>query len=485
MLDLGLNTFTLPTSWMDLDFAPDGALSRCDFTRLTVQVQEDIPANVPAPRFLFLNMQGMYRFLETRYGWKASEPRFEKAIKAWVSSIATEMGGLKVEPTRLIIETFDEPGPGDLPMAMQMAGWVKEAVPGMQTMFYASGVSRDPAWAEAAKAHDIIAPSVAQCTPENLAFLKTLGKRLWVYDCQANAETFHPLAYYRLMPWMCWQSGITGWGHFHWFNTSHDRPYRAWDGVEAQNLVYPDQSGAEAVLSRRYLAIRAGHEDYRLLQALGKVVADAPPDKAEAATRAKAFLATAGQRALELSPRQPGYETQIVAALPPDRVDRLREEAVAHIEALSPAVGELTWHAGSIIARLTVDSTAPSYSKRPLNDGIRMPAVKFEPEYAWISGGEAVEHWVELDLGRPRQVSEAGLWWMTFTGLPQRTLVQYLDGTVWQPVSATPAWRPAAGAVETITFTPVTTTKLRVLQAAGGGGPGGPNLMGLSEIEVR
>jgi hypothetical protein len=481
LLELGLNTFSMPTSWMDIDFAPDGALSRCDFARLALQVQEDVPSCVADPRFLFLNLQGMYRFLEDRYGWQATEPRFEKAVKAWLSTMAAEMRGLNVEPARLIVETFDEPGPGDLPMAVQMARWVKEAVPGMQTMFYASGVSHDAAWIAAAKAHDIVAPSVAQCSPENLALLKGLGCRLWVYDCQANAETFHPLAYYRLMPWLCWANGIQGWGHFHWFNTSHDRPYHAWDGVEAQNLVYPGQAGTAPVLSRRYLAIRAGHEDYRSLGALERAVASATPDQAEAATQAKAFLAAAGPRALELSPRRPHYETQIVPGLPPDRLDRLREEAVARIDALCPTPGELAWHSqddhgrrvvsfdapvrgelvrhqwlggewaagirrpvdagpasvclesvydreliefrgedgriwlGStfIIPRISVDSTAPGYSQRPLNDGVWIAAVKFEPQYAWISSAEPVEHWVELDLGKPRQVSELRLWWMT------------------------------------------------------------------------
>jgi hypothetical protein len=569
MQELGLNTYTLSTSWMDVEFDDDGSLKRWDFTRLGAEVEEYFGFD-NVTQFLLLNLQGMYRFLETRYGWKPAEPRFERAIKAWVASIAAEMQKRLVPPANVIIETFDEPGPGDLPTAMQMARWVKEAAPAMQTMFYASGVSQDPAWAEAAKAHDIIAPIMAQCTPKNLAFLKSLGRRLWVYDCQANGETFHPLAYYRLMPWMCWQYGISGWAHFHWFNTPHDRPDRAWDGVEAQNLVYPGQPGTDPVLSRRYLAIRAGHEDYRALKALEKAVARAAPDKAEAAARAQAFLASAGQRALELSPRQPRYETHIAAGLPPDRIDRMREDSVALLQALegvlpeipaslrvddkvepgvvlsidAPGAGYLFYRyltAGyghgwgrhwanweqeaspefvnpgpvsfpltvlwrdtyrwlvdvrsedgriwlgspTIIPRIAVDSTAPSYSKRPLNDGVRLESVKFEPEYAWISGGEAVEHWVEMDLGKPRQVAEVGLWWMTFTGLPKQTMLTYLDGTEWKPVSATPTWRPAASAVEKLTFTPVTTTKLRLLQAAGGGGPGGPNLMGLSEIEVR
>ena len=74
---------------------------------------------------------------------------------------------------------------------------------------------------------------------------------------------------------------------------------------------------------------------------------------------------------------------------------------------------------------------------------------------------------------------------VTFTGLPRRTMVSWLDGEVWRPVSATPDWRPAGGAVERLRFEPVETRRLRVRQAPSGGGRGGPNLMGLSEVEVH
>jgi hypothetical protein len=139
-----------------------------------------------------------------------------------------------------------------------------------------------------------------------------------------------------------------------------------------------------------------------------------------------------------------------------------------------------------IIPQIRVDSTSASYLPRPLNDGLRVAAVKFEPEAAWISGPAAREHWVQMDLGRSRRVSQVSLFWMTLTGLPQKTMIQYADeaGT-WRPVSATPDFRPASGAVEVIQFSPLRTSKLRVLLAPNGGGKGGPSLMGLSEVEVR
>jgi hypothetical protein len=121
-----------------------------------------------------------------------------------------------------------------------------------------------------------------------------------------------------------------------------------------------------------------------------------------------------------------------------------------------------------------------------LNDGLRVAAVKFEPEAAWISGPAAQEHWVQMDLGQSRSVSQVGLYWMTLAGLPRKTMIQYVDEAgVWRPVSATPDFRPASGAVEVMHFSPLRTSKLRVLLAPNGGGKGGPSLMGLSEVEVR
>jgi hypothetical protein len=65
-------------------------------------------------------------------------------------------------------------------------------------------------------------------------------------------------------------------------------------------------------------------------------------------------------------------------------------------------------------------------------------------------------------------------------------MIQYADQAgAWKSVSATPSFRAAANAVEIIRFSPVTTSKLCVLQAANGGSKGSAGLMGLSEVEVR
>jgi len=559
MVKLGVNTFDLSTSWIDVDFDKDGSLSRIDFTRADRKIRDSLK-RVPDARFFFLGMSSMFGVLERRYKWKSEEPKFERAIKEWIKAIVDHMRILKVEPSRLIIETYDEPGPGDYVRGIKMARWIRETEPAIQSQYYVTGINRDQAWKDMALAHDIIGPGVSVCNADNMKYLKTLGKKIWVYDCQADGETLHPIAYYRLMPWMCRKYGIRGWGQFSWFNTSHGRAYRAWEGVEAQNVVYPALDGKNMVISRRFLGMRAGNEDYQILDALDRAISMFSSVKLQQAEVAGKFFSTVYDRALSLSPRKRHYQTHLKVGIPVDLLDKIRQEAVAKLAALLPpserlktvlvskdkktmlsvnlpgpgkiriqylVEGKLPWYirekevpagkvdivwddlgeinrclveftdkkgkvlVGSplIIPLIQVDSTIVPYTQRPLNDGIRMEAVKFETGFAWISSAKVVEHWVEMDLGESRRVSVVNLYWMTFTGLPQKTMLQYFDQTgwdtgKWKPVSATPNWRPAEGPVERIRFTPVTTSKLRILMAPGGGGYGGPSLMGLSEVEV-
>ena len=557
MIALGVNTFDIGSAWIDSEFDDDGTLKSIDFTRVDREIRRAL-AEVPDARFLCLSGQSLFSHLEHRCGWKPTEPRFEVAFKAWVKALADHLRGLGVEPSRLIMETYDEPGEGDYVTGTRMANWIHGVDPAIQAQYYVTGIVRTEGWKNNALAHDVVGPAVGACTPDNIAFLKTLGKRLWVYDCAADGESFHPLAYYRLMPWTCRAYGITGWGHFSWFNSSHgfDRGYRPWEGVETQNLVYPGPGDEGFVISRRYLALRAGQEDYQVLDALERVIADPKAAPLQAA-QAASFLDDVCARALAVSPRESGYQTHIEKDVAPDLLDELRREAVAKVAAIlagpeelavaltteegkttlsvtAPAEGsiavrylldgKLPWQvrkqevapgpcaipladAGEVnrclvefisntghvevglpvsIPRIFVDSTHPSYSPRRLNDGLRFEAVKFEPKAAWISGPAATEHWVQLDFDRPQRVAQVSLFWMTTTGLPQKTMVQYADDAgTWKPVSATPEFRPAAEAVERIEFSPVTTSRLRILMAPNGGGKGGPSLMGLSEVEVR
>jgi hypothetical protein len=327
---LGINTFTLNVSWTNAIFDKQGKLTMFEFDRLARQVKE-ILAHDNSARFHFLSCDHIVRLLQSRYGWKPGQAEFESAFTQWITALASNMNNLGISPSRLRIETIDEPGPADLKLAAYVAGLIKKTAPDMQTQIYLSGVSRDADWQTMAKAHDIITPIAASCTPDNMKYLKSLGRQLWIYDCQANGETLNPIAYYRLMPWMCREYGAVGWSQFSWVNTPHGRPYVAWDGVEAQNMVYPSADGLSSVISRRWLALRAGQEDYRLLDLLDSLIADAPNKADNRVVNAHKFADQAGAKALAISPRQPGYQTHINPDAPQGLLDDLRSQTTEHI----------------------------------------------------------------------------------------------------------------------------------------------------------
>jgi len=552
MIELGVNTFDVNTAWIDVTFGESGELENADFTRIDSDVRRALSA-VPDAQFVFFSGQNMSKKIGLLTGLERNHPRFERAFKQWVRAIVEHFASLGIDAGRLYMETYDEPGPGDYVAGTAMAQWIEQVEPAVRTWFYASGVVQDQAWKRNALAHDIVGPIVSDCNGDNMDFLAGLGKTLWTYDCAADGETFHPIAYYRLMPWMCRKYGITGWGHFSWFNTSHDRHYKAWQGVEVQNLVYPVADGQGMVLSRRYLAMRAGHEDYRVLDALKRLAA-----RPHHASEVEASVAAACDAALRLAPRVKGYQTHINPEVPAGLLDTLREQVVDRAASLLPArreltaslveepdatrlfvdapekgvlrlrymvAGKLPWRtlhqqvasgradvpligtservnrclveligdsgrvytgSGTIIPLITVDSTSVPYDARNLNDGVCVPAVKFEPATAWISAATAEEHWVEMDFGRERNIGEVRLYWMTYTSLPRKVGLRYPAGEGdWQPVPGLPLWRAAVEPVETIRFPTLRTRKLRVIQAAIGGGEGGPTLMGLSEVEVK
>ena len=133
---------------------------------------------------------------------------------------------------------------------------------------------------------------------------------------------------------------------------------------------------------------------------------------------------------------------------------------------------------------VTTDSVLAPYSVEKLNDGLAMPGMKFEPEWGWMSGGAATEHWVEARVDRPVAVRGVRVWWMTFYGLPQAVKLQAWREGAWTDAPGHEQWRAAQAAVEGLTMPTVTTDRVRVVQKAGGGNRAFPNLMGMSEIEV-
>ncbi|MBU0610690.1 MAG: carbohydrate binding domain-containing protein [Armatimonadetes bacterium] len=543
---LSVNTFSVPAQWLVPGVDEAGKVT-VDLRRVAELLRPRL-ARCPEGRvWLGFGVGAVVAgHLKRNCGIGMENPKFTPVFSDWVKTVVAGFGEMGLPPDRLIFETVDEPGAGQLAEAATLAKLIKAAAPQALTMTYVTGFEAgNEAAMKMVEAHDIIAPGFRVINADVMATLRKLGKQVWVYDCQNQAETFHPITYYRLMPWLAQRWGLVGWGHFSMLNSERGRNYEPWQGVAEESLVYPREGGGQ-VISRRWLALQAGTEDVRVRQSLAKLGKPVPSDRLdqalalakpgrdyftglqpgadaglldtfrdEAATLAEqAATPMQGKCRLTVEPGELG-KTLLNLDLPqPARatlrylwdhrapwrtIERDLPRGQSAIELLNLPMGDgitrcvvqLVGPNGSIhteytpaIPRVSVDSSVPPYTPVTLNDGIAMPGMKFEPEWGWISGGAATEHWVEARLDAPMAIRGVRVWWMTFYGLPQAIKLQVWRDGAWADAPGYEQWRPAKSAVEELTMPPVTTDRVRVVQQAGGGNRAFANLMGMSEIEI-
>jgi hypothetical protein len=149
---------------------------------------------------------------------------------------------------------------------------------------------------------------------------------------------------------------------------------------------------------------------------------------------------------------------------------------------------------GSKPSRIATDSTYQGYTHAPIHDGRAMSLedarrqgrLLGNGDNSWASNESDREHWITLSWDKPRQFDRVVVWWALQEMWPSRCKVQYwndADGA-YVDVSSTPQWQTARSLMGEHRFTPVRTTKLRILQDAHGGGPDRPDLMFVQEVQA-
>ena len=119
---------------------------------------------------------------------------------------------------------------------------------------------------------------------------------------------------------------------------------------------------------------------------------------------------------------------------------------------------------------LATTSTVTTSGRKParaINDG-EEPASSDDPAlyFDWWPTKGTTE-WVEYAWPAPARVSEVQVYWFDDTGrgevrVPARWRVLYRDGDHWTPVETTAVHGTAKDAYNTVRFTPVTTSGLRL-----------------------
>jgi hypothetical protein len=130
------------------------------------------------------------------------------------------------------------------------------------------------------------------------------------------------------------------------------------------------------------------------------------------------------------------------------------------------------------------DSSYNGYTPAPLIDGVVDPDYGDWGKAAWASSEGPGEHWAEIALPEAVPVKTVVIYWSEDGGLwtSQHYSVQVFADGDWREVARAEEAEPTEFSMHT--FEPVTTKRVRVLQAEGGGPAKRPQIMWLSEIGI-
>jgi len=140
--------------------------------------------------------------------------------------------------------------------------------------------------------------------------------------------------------------------------------------------------------------------------------------------------------------------------------------------------------------KLTPDSCFSGYDDMAvLQDGVKPEAGSSLPgTVSWASAETPSPHWVEVEFAQPQTVKEVTVYWANYSHDPHTSRffeVQIPEGDEWKTVYGSPDEGEKPATCTTAEFPPVTLSKLRVYQPGESGSESRPNLMWLTEIEVR
>ncbi len=540
-----------------------------DYQRLDIAIEEAL-SSCSDCKFMFIFSIGP-RFIKAanRHGINWPDARLKEAWQAWIKDIYQHLQTQKVDAHHFYLQVVDEPGPEEALTAIELQKLAKLAVPELQITTTLTGFHPEqPNYNDFYNSVDYVIPIVRSIrNPECVEFFNSRGAKVAIYDCAESSESLHPIGYYRLMPWRVWQNNLAGW--YYWYRC--DRKPN-WNSVKYQSIVYPDRDGSaqftnnpiwpedKYTISRRWLAMEAGYQDYKMLYQLKNtlnVIKDELNADADLVRNAQSFLNHVPTEVLKLDdPAQ--YPRDIAKEGKPEIIDEMNEKILGFTNELlaydtfhvveKPAInkngvltfktsesatvtikylldGKLPWRAievtspnsghqilipkaheervskciisavdklGKVLTispfpSLTVstDSVFPGgYDLECLIDGERVPGAQYWMGKTWISKSDPGEHWVQLDLETPAEISQINISWMSRGGLPTAYKLQYQMPGNEQWFDLAGDWRTAQSAFERIYFQPLLAKAVRVIQKALGGNPSAPAMMGISEVEV-
>jgi hypothetical protein len=206
----------------------------------------------------------------------ADDPRAEQNLREFLRQLRThlkEKGWL----SRYVQHVHDEPHGAEMPIYRLYVHIVSEELPGVPTLDAISLHEDIPAEEETT----IWVPKLGTFDDrlDAIAAHKARGGQSWYYICldprgkYLNRFTDYPTLKVRLLPWVNYRYGLTGylhWGGNYWTDRPFENVQPDWGGgfflpAGDNAIVYPDPEHDGVFVSLRLEVMREGIEDYELL----------------------------------------------------------------------------------------------------------------------------------------------------------------------------------------------------------------------------
>jgi len=206
----------------------------------------------------------------------ADDPRAEQNLREFLRQLRShlkEKGWL----SRYVQHVHDEPHGAEMPIYRRFVHIVSEELPGVPTLD-AISLSED---ISAQEETTIWVPKLGTFDErlDAIAAHKARGGQSWYYICldprgkYLNRFTDYPTLKVRLLPWVNYRYGLTGylhWGGNFWTDRPFENVQPDWGGgfflpAGDNAIVYPDPDHDGVFVSERLEVMREGIEDYELL----------------------------------------------------------------------------------------------------------------------------------------------------------------------------------------------------------------------------
>ncbi|MFB3923955.1 MAG: glycoside hydrolase domain-containing protein [Terriglobia bacterium] len=225
----------------------------------------------------------------------ADDPRGEQFLAGFLPALNSHLEEKKWKSI-YFQHILDEAHGPEPPIYARYAGYVRKYMPGVLTMDAVDAEHMPP---ELQQNCDIWVPILGNFSDkvEMIASRQASGHEVWFYTClfpnerHLNRLIDYPLLKVRLLHWLDFRYGLTGYLHWGW-NYWSPEPFNDTQPVINANtellppgdafIVYPDRANKSVFTSIRLEAMREGIEDYELLRLLNQK----NPSEAEALGKA-------------------------------------------------------------------------------------------------------------------------------------------------------------------------------------------------------